>query len=378
MTRHAWTAGGLAIAAAAVFILTPHRREPNAIAFDSPDQFDPWPINAATASHDRRVVLKHARVWSSADPSSVDFSRNLPDPEHAIDRDLVRCRFIPKRANGTTTKFDCALPDGEVVKVKYGVTAEIPAEIAASRLLKALGFGADRMYAVARVLCYGCPRFPFQLSWVLDRLHLREAATRQLPADRYTEFENVAIERPFEGHDIEADGQSGWAWYELENDPDNSDAERAERDALRLMAMFIAHWDNKAENQRLVCLDAIDESHPPCRHAFAFIHDLGSTFGPNKLNLDAWKRTAVWTDPLTCSISMRTFPYGGGTFEDSRISEAGRRLLSRQLSALTEPQISALFRLARFAEFDGSLEGWVAAFEDKVRQVVSAGPCEGR
>jgi len=56
------------------------------------------------------------------------------------------------------------------VKVKYGGTGEIPAEIAGTSLLRALGFGADRMYVVPRVRCYGCPRFPFYLTWALDRL----------------------------------------------------------------------------------------------------------------------------------------------------------------------------------------------------------------
>ena len=30
---------------------------------------------------------------------------------------------------------------------------------------------------------------------------------------------------------------------------------RADLDALRLLARVLAHWDNKSENQRLVCLD---------------------------------------------------------------------------------------------------------------------------
>src|SRR5206468_4506725 len=47
------------------------------------------------------------------------------------------------------------------------------------------------------------------------------------------------------------DGEPGWAWWELKD----SEAPRADLDALRLLAVFLAHWDNKAGNQRLVCLD---------------------------------------------------------------------------------------------------------------------------
>ena len=50
------------------------------------------------------------------------------------------------------------LPVGEELKVKYGRRNPEPwAEVAATRLLSALGFGADRMYVVARVHCLAGP-----------------------------------------------------------------------------------------------------------------------------------------------------------------------------------------------------------------------------
>ena len=52
-----------------------------------------------------------------------------PQPEE------IACRFLLTDATGTTPKFDCELPSGERVKVKYGTTPEISGEIAASRLL---------------------------------------------------------------------------------------------------------------------------------------------------------------------------------------------------------------------------------------------------
>ena len=97
--------------------------------------------------------------------------------------------YLDSAATGTTAKFDCVLPDGEVVKVKYGHTGEIHAEIAATRLLTALGFGADRMYLIPRIRCYGCVRNPFYTSWVLDKVHARELVTRSVPEDRFTDFE---------------------------------------------------------------------------------------------------------------------------------------------------------------------------------------------
>ena len=68
---------------------------------------------------------------------------------------------------------------------------------------------------------------------------------------------------------------------------------------------------------------------------------------------------------------MRQLPYGGATFPDRQISEAGRALIARQLAALDKGRIASLFEGARFA----NTQAWVEAFEDKVRQIATAGPC---
>ena len=53
-------------------------------------------------------------------------------------------------------------------------------------------------------------------------------------------------------------------------------APRAHVDALRLLAVFLAHWDNKAENQRLVCLSPTWTKGKPCPQPFLMLQDLGS------------------------------------------------------------------------------------------------------
>ena len=77
---------------------------------------------------------------------------------------------------------------------------------------------------------------------------------------------------------------------------------------------------------------------------------------------------------------MRQFPYSGGTFYDTVISEEGRKLIAGELASLTDAQLTSLFVGARFREFIGGGSGadekaWVAAFQDKVRQIVTGGPC---
>jgi hypothetical protein len=319
----------------------------------------------------------------------VDLAANPQDPSGALSEPIVRCRYVSAPAHGTTAKFDCVLPDGEVVKVKYGHTGEIHAEVAASRLLAALGFGADRMYLVPKVRCYGCLRNPFYTVWALDYVHARDIVMRSVPEDSFTDFTWVAVERRVDGAPIEAGDAEGWAWYELDVVDAAFGANRAERDALRLAAILLAHWDNKAANQRLVCLDGggpaedgpAKAGHHGCGRPFAFIHDLGATFGPNKLDLEGWKAAPIWQDRALCTISMKELPYHGGTFPDARISEAGRQFLARELRALSEQQIAALFSAARVPEFHGNgpsadVTAWVRAFQEKVRQIVDAGPCE--
>lgn len=361
--------------------LLPAGRETSPVAFASPRTKVEWPLDAKAPAAARTESLRRARVWMPADPAAADLAANPSDSTGALSEPIVRCRYLDSAARGTTAKFDCVLPDGEIVKVKYGHTGEIHGESAASRLLTALGFGADRMYLVPRVRCYGCVRTPFYTNWALDKVRARELVAASVPPDSYTDFEWPAIERHFPGLPIEASSREGWAWFELEPIDPSLGANRAERDALRLVAMLIAHWDNKAPNQRLVCAAPAPAGPAPCPHPFALINDLGATFGPNKLELEHWKAAPIWTDRARCTVSMRQFPYGGGTFSDTVISEAGRQFAARQLRTLSEGQVIALFRGARFPEFFGGSgtsadpRAWTAAFMDKVRQIADGPAC---
>jgi hypothetical protein len=369
----------LATSVALAAWLMPAGREVSPPMF-SPARITPtWPLDAADTEAARSEALRRAVVWMPVDPGSADLASNPPDPTGTLSEPIVRCRYLDGPARGTTTKFDCVLRDGEVVKVKYGSTGEIHAEIAASRLLTALGFGADRVFLAPRVRCYGCVRTPFYTNWLLDRLHARAWVEEAVPGDMYTDFEWAGVERRFGGIAVQAGAHEGWAWFELQSIDPSLVNGRAERDALRLAAILLAHWDNKAANQRLVCLDAVPSTAQPCHKPFALIHDLGATFGPNKVALAHWRAVSIWADRARCLVSMRQFPYSGSTFSDTAISEAGRQLIARQLTRLSERQMEALFASARFREFAGDTDGdpraWTAAFLDKVRQIADGAAC---
>jgi hypothetical protein len=119
---------------------------------------------------------------------------------------------------------------------------------------------------------------------------------------------------------IEDDTREGWAWWELKN----VQAPRVELDALRLIAVFLAHWDNKADNQRLVCMDKCMGNGQPCRDSVLMIQDVGATFGRRKSTSRSGGTCrfgqSVRRAPCRCTRCRIT----GATFADARISEAAR------------------------------------------------------
>ena len=74
-------------------------------------------------------------------------------------------------------------------------------------------------------------------------------------------------------------------------------APRAHVDALRLLSVFLAHWDNKSENQRLVCLSEKDwPDGGTCRAPLAMLQDIGAAFGPKKVDLEGWTKAPIWAN----------------------------------------------------------------------------------
>jgi hypothetical protein len=369
MSRHrllTGMSGMLIMAGVSTWLLTAEAR--GSLPSGSFDGSPPanWPVTPARADAVRQDALSRAvaRLPGAAEPAIGS--------AHA---DPLTCRYLADEPSGTTPKFNCVLDGGEIVKVKYGRNSEIHAEAAATTLLSLLGYPADDVRVVRRVRCYGCPRFPFLATQLLSVARAQALLGPRGHEDGYTDFDWVAVERRFDAPAIETPATEGWAWYELTS----SQAPRAELDALRLLAVFLAHWDNKSENQRLVCLDEPPaEPDRPCARPLLMIQDLGASFGPTKVNLTAWRDMPVWADRTACVVSMKALPYQGATFPDARISEAGRAQFAQALSALSVDQIKRLFAEARFPEYqsatddDRDLEAWTSAFTRRARQIETA------
>ncbi len=340
--------------------------------------------SSSTNMRIRDEAFARARVWSNPEIPIAQFDFAANPPRGFQISDDVSCRFVIQKLSGRTQKFHCQMPDGRIFKVKYGAqNAELQAEVAGTRLLRALGFSADDMFVVRAVHCDGCPRFPFH--------SLQCNETLELPAlcfggpfagDGVQTFTSAVIERRFEGTVIEGFDDQGWNWYELNRiDASRGGATRAEIDAFRLLAVVLAHWDNKAANQRLICPTGRELPDGQCAAPVAMIQDLGATFGPIRVDLPSWRATPVWHDRAACTISMRALPYDGATFPEVSVSEAGRLMIVRLLEQLSHRQLRDLFIASRITSYDAidgegrDPDAWARVFEDKVREIRTGGAC---
>ncbi len=343
------------------------------------------PARGLVTAAQRDAALASARLWRA--PAVPIGQANLgenPTGEGSFrDSAEIACRFSLEPVNGTTPKFYCTLESGERVKVKYARSnPELAGEVAATRLLHALGFPTDRMYVTNGVRCQGCPRFPFTALRCVERTGMTRACTIGANPDRAIEFPAAVIERTFAGRKMEARRDQGWSWFELDRvNPARGGSTRAEVDALRLLAILLAHWDNKGENQRLLCPEGQDRADGSCAAPLLMVQDLGATFGPLKIDLHNWRRVPIWDDRATCRVSMKRLPFDGATFGTQRISEEGRQFALTLLRPLTWAQLTTLFTASGVTRLDHATgeahdaDAWVTAFMSKVEQIAGGDPC---
>jgi hypothetical protein len=318
----------------------------------------------------RTAVLARAQVWRPVNVLAANLMKGPSGDGSFALYATVTCDYFEKKLSGLSPKFPCRLPDGDEMKVKYGGdNGEVYGELLATRLLWALGFGADTMYPV-NVICRGCP----QTLGGIER-----------PGGEYR-FDPAVVERKMAGKEWPSE-EPGWSWRELaEVAPARGGAPRAQRDALTLLAVFLQHTDSKPQQQRILCLGGIEEG--TCSRPFLMISDLGLTFGAATLansnaasgvNLARWRDAPVWRDEPGCVGNIdKSF---SGTLDHPVIGESGRRFLAVLLQQLSDAQLRDLFQVARvnlrvrepghaLSGFP-SLDEWVNAFKQKRDDIVA-------
>lgn len=315
-------------------------------------------VAALSGPPDPRLdAIRHAKVWTTTDVGSKNLKAGPQGPLAFAAGETVPCEFIDKpHGKGSTPKFHCKLASGREVKVRYGRTnGEVYAQVAATRLLWALGFPANAMYPV-KVVCRGCPADPFN--------------GRPAAGSAPVTFDPATIDESAPGLTIETRPDEGWSWKELDQiDEQAGGATRAERDALKLLAVLIQHSSNKPINQRILCANP-----PACSQVSMMIADLGKTFGSASwrnsdataaVNFSEWSREPIWKSATMCTGSLHWSL--SGSLSDPAVSEAGRALLASLLNQLTDAQLTDLFTVARVTDRDPSatVAQWVEAFKAK-------------
>jgi hypothetical protein len=188
---------------------------------------------------------------------------------------------------------------------------------------------------------------------------------------------------------MKSENKGGWAWPELELvDEQQGGAPKAQRDAMKLLAVFMQHTDNKQLNERLLCLPKGRTTGDACDQPFMMMHDVGLTFGhanflnrnnTASLNFEEWSNTPIWRDPVACVARMsKSF---SGTLGDPTISEGGRQFLADLLIQLTDRQLHDLFEVAHVDRRSrnpnhaglrpATVDEWVAAFQRKRDEIVT-------
>lgn len=339
----------------------------------------------AVSAQRRLEMLKRAQVWAAVDTPHMDLRQGPQDEAAFHPEERISCEYVPVRLSGRSPKFSCAITaedrtKDDRLKVKYGRdNGEVYGEVAATRLLWALGFAADRMYPV-QIVCRECPT---------------ELGGSRIEKKTFA-FDVAAVERKLRGREVVLADRQGWTWPELDLvDEQAGGAPRAQVEALELLAVFLQHSDSKSEQQRLICLgaghgDESDESRESegCEHPWAMLNDVGLTFGAasrsnagdaSSVNLARWSRTHVWRGESGCVGNIAKS--WTGTLDHPRISEAGRRFLADLLVQLGDAQLRDLFEVSRFqlrrrapdtsSPALGSIDEWVSAFKAKRDEIVN-------
>ena len=331
---------------------------------------------------ERQGYLAAAQIWSEGDFAELGSKDLLAGPggkgsfqatrnaDGSAAFPSITCEFVePTRVNelgGKSPKFQCGkcttssgCTVDKTLKVKFGKDAdangEVYAEVMATRLFWALGFKTDDVYPV-RVTCKNCPADP----WAV---YSKFAPGTGVRAERV--YTAALIERKYEGTKIEEaswpedkDGQ-GFAFDDVEKartKAPNRGAPNAEWSALKLLAAFIQHSDNKAANQRVVCAPGAVSKEGKCSAPFLMIQDTGATFGgggqilgttgsDSKARFDEWTSKKLWRDRGACKTALFSFSYS-----DPTVTDEGRQLLVNLLSKITDQHLRDVFNASRVVE----------------------------
>lgn len=197
---------------------------------------------------------------SGADGDSV-LVRLWEDPQPIAARDLfwgagsserqprAPFQFVEGNSSGSQPKLVVTDASGATWDVKFG--KEVHSEVAASRLVWALGYFVDELYFVPEGVIAG----------------VRDLGRAKEFVDEEGRFRNARFERHQEQHEP---ADRGWSFRS------NPFLDSRELSGLKILMTLIGNWDIEGErNNRVVDVRATGQE----PHRRFFVGDLGATFG---------------------------------------------------------------------------------------------------
>lgn len=219
------------------------------------------------------------------------------------------------------------------LKVKYydgrPENLEVHTEIAASRILWALGFFTDAVYSVDELRCRGCVGDPFN-------------ERQREPVDGTTTFRRVAIERRLPGRDL-----GHWKWADALRVRDR------ERGALLIATAVLQQTSTSEAQHSIRCpRGAIEDG--ACTRPIMMITDPGASFGDRR---DKVRRALGTRATLARYREARVFEPGGCTLAYSAVKgtqitlwEDARLEAVRRAAQLDREKLTAIVEAAGLAQ----------------------------
>jgi hypothetical protein len=219
---------------------------------------------------------------------------------------------------------------------------EVFTQVAATRILWALGFPADYQYSAQAANCVGCTTDPFK-----ENLKENKASLH----DRPVGFRVVAIERLMPGDAIEANHDDTWSWADANRFYDNgwTREQKEAFDAYRLALGLLTYHNPLDSQNRLMCAawkDGADDARV-CTRPFIMVQDVGSTFGKpgtfgnSRGDFGGWQSQTVFANADRCELR---YPLKG----NATVLKDAQDLLLRRLENLDREHVKAIFATSRF------------------------------
>jgi len=303
----------------------------------------------------------------SANQSAQDQSKAVPilwkDPGKVADRDLfwgsgdstkapkAPFTFVAEDATGTNPKITVTDAQGMKWSVKFATSEsknEVHSEVAASRLVWALGYMVEDVYFVASGRIEGATK--------LNRARESVAADGTFTAARF-ESRDPAMQR------------TGRTWS-LDKNPFKDTRELS---GLKIMLAMLSNWDTKESNTDI--LEVRTPAGP--LEARYIISDLGATFGKmgsgpdfltgrSRWDLEDFQKSPFVKEVKDGKLALRYT--GVATIDDVPLEHA--RWFSGLASQLTETQVRRAFEAAGATEAE--VMGYSARLLQKIGELRDA------